>query len=176
MEVKIVKQLTVKHFISFDASNAECHRFYQQAVGLLAICCTGPGTFATQIYFMFISIVAFLGAILLCLLHFKFFNFNRHGKCIVSANQLNHEVTLIFCITFKEFAYTATMGFFYLTAWVAQFCDLGPWEQPDYSHRWGAQIAAGVKSFHLFRRCGDYIGGVVKLTRLLGLSKAGLFF
>ena len=98
MEVKIVKQLTVKHFISFDASNAECHRFYQQAVGLLAICCTGPGTFATQIYFMFISIVAFLGAILLCLLHFKFFNFNRHGKCIVSANQLNHEYIITYAV------------------------------------------------------------------------------
>ena len=45
---------------------------------------------------------------------------------------------------FQEFVYTATMAFFYFTAFTAQFADLGGFSTEEYAHRYAAQIVAGV--------------------------------
>ena len=44
----------------------------------------------------------------------------------------------------QEFVYTATMAFFYFTAFTAQFADLGGFSTDEYAHRYAAQIVAGV--------------------------------
>ena len=44
----------------------------------------------------------------------------------------------------QEFVFTATMAFFYFTAFTAQFADLGGFTTDEYAHRYAAQIVAGV--------------------------------
>lgn len=56
----------------------------QFVLGLLAICCTGSATFPTQIYFLIITIIVFLGSLTLSLLHLYFTDFNNQGIVAVS--------------------------------------------------------------------------------------------
>ena len=77
---KIIVELDWTHFVT---PPGWCN-VAQVVLGLLAICCTGSATFSTQIYFLVITIIVFLGAIALSLLHFKFLEFNNYGKVAVS--------------------------------------------------------------------------------------------
>ena len=62
----------------------------QFVLGLLAICCTGAATFPTQIYFLVITIIVFLGSLALSLLHLYFVEFNNQGKIAVRKMSLSN--------------------------------------------------------------------------------------
>merc|ERR1719203_974427 len=66
-----------------------------------------------------------IGSFSLCLANLRFPAFNKKGKQ-------------------GEFVFTATMAFFYFTAFTAQFADLGGFTTDEYAHRYAAQIVAGV--------------------------------
>lgn len=93
--------------------------------GILSMACCAPAPFPTQIYFLVIVVTGFIGSIVLSCLHLRFVTFNKLGKQ-------------------TEFIYTVSLTFFYMTAFIAQFADLGGFADEEYQHRWAAQIVAGV--------------------------------